>query len=332
MTNYVQRLAQLSGANGVRFAGKIFGTQKDYWIASGSLSTAEEFQIERNIERRGLGLNKLVYWVTENLLSDWIQLPDCKPEHIKAARQIKHILTGDLNASVNSNPTFPGKERHYLRAQIARIFAATNIAPKGLFEISEETNEMKFTEEFTIPQTEELRNLETWCNVEQSILKVGRTTHISSLGKSAEEAEEELNKLNDEDKADERFRGINEHTPVVGMETAWVSKVAGDTQQYNLIPNAFKKQEGTTSYAVNVLKSLRWPGAVTVSKGGKFTNVYVGFGQKRVDPSFNPTEPPELMRDPVDSVEQPEPTPFNEPKVVEEKKEEGEEKPVEEDE
>lgn len=190
-----------------------------------------------------------------------------------------------------------------MRAQIARIFAATNIAPKGLFEISEETNEMKFTEEFTIPQTEELRNLETWCNVEQSILKVGRTTHISSLGKSAEEAEEELNKLNDEDKADERFRGINEHTPVVGMETAWVSKVAGDTQQYNLIPNAFKKQEGTTSYAVNVLKSLRWPGAVTVSKGGKFTNVYVGFGQKRVDPSFNPTEPPELMRDPVDSVE-----------------------------
>lgn len=49
----MKRLAQLSGANGIRFAGKIFGTQKDYWIASGSLSTAEEFQIERTIERRG---------------------------------------------------------------------------------------------------------------------------------------------------------------------------------------------------------------------------------------------------------------------------------------
>jgi hypothetical protein len=54
--------------------------------------------------------------VTENLLSDWIQLPDCKPEHIKVARQIKHIMTGNLNASINSNPSFPGKERHYLRA------------------------------------------------------------------------------------------------------------------------------------------------------------------------------------------------------------------------
>ena len=53
-----------------------------------------------------------------------------------------------------------------MRAQIARIFAATNIAPKGLFEISEETNELKFTDEFTMPQTDDLRNLESWCNVE----------------------------------------------------------------------------------------------------------------------------------------------------------------------
>lgn len=241
-------------------------------------------------------------------------------------------MTGDLNATVNSNPVFPGKERHYLRAQIARIFAATNIAPKGLFEMSEETNEMKFTDEFTMPQTEDLRNLESWCNVEPKILKVGRTTHIGSAGKTQEEVDEEITKLNEEDPPGERFTGINEHTPLAGMETAWTSKVVGDTQQYNLIPNAFRKQEGTTTYAVNVIKSLRWPGAVTVSKGGKFTNVYVGFGQKRVDPSFNPTEPPELMRDPVDSVEQPEPTPFNEPKVVEEKKEEGEEKPADEDE
>ena len=196
-----------------------------------------------------------MYWVTDNLLSDWIQLPDCKPEHIVAARQIKHIFTGDLNASVNSNPSFPGKERHYLRAQIARIFAATNIAPKGLFEISEETNEMKFADEFTIPPTEELRNLETWCNVEQSILKVGRTTHIASQGKSAEEAEEELNKLAEEDKSEERFRGINEHAPIAGMEIAWISKIVGDTQQYNLylIPLENKKVQLLTQLMLSNL-------------------------------------------------------------------------------
>jgi hypothetical protein len=33
----------------------------------------------------------------------------------------------------------------------------------------------------------------------------------------------------EEDKTEERFRGINEHVPIPGMETAWLSKVVGDT-------------------------------------------------------------------------------------------------------
>ena len=80
------------------------------------------------------------------------------------------------------------------------------------------------------------------------------------------------------------------------METAWISKVVGDTQQYS-------KGEGTVSYAVNVLKSVRWPGAITVCKGGKFTNVYVGYAVKRVDPSFNPTSPPSVEVEPTDASE-----------------------------
>jgi len=62
-----------------------------------------------------------------------------------------------------------------------------------------------------------------------------------------------------------------------------------------------------------VLRSLRWPGAVTVSKGGKFTFVYVGYGLKRGDPSYNPTEPPEVQKDPTDQQEMPEPTPLSAP-------------------
>lgn len=34
----LKRLAVLTGASSVKFFGKIFGTQKDYWIACGSLS------------------------------------------------------------------------------------------------------------------------------------------------------------------------------------------------------------------------------------------------------------------------------------------------------
>jgi len=59
--------------------------------------------------------------VTHQLQNDWIQLPDCEPHHIVAARMFAKLLTGNLNSSVDTNPPFPGKERHLLRAQLARI-------------------------------------------------------------------------------------------------------------------------------------------------------------------------------------------------------------------
>lgn len=58
-------------------------------------------------------------------------------------------------------------------------------------------------------------------------------------------------KLNEEDKSEERFKAINENKPVEGREGAWISKVCGDTQVYKYINE--KKEEATTSYAVNVL-------------------------------------------------------------------------------
>ena len=40
---------------------------------------------------------------------------------------------------------------------------------------------------------------------------------------------EKLAELNEKDKTEERFRAIAEHEKVPGMETAWMTKVAGDT-------------------------------------------------------------------------------------------------------
>ena len=69
-----------------------------------------------------------------------------------------------------------------------------------------------------------------------------------------------------------------------------------------------------------MIKSIRWPGACTVCKNGKFTNMYVGTGVKRVDPSFNPTSPPVIDMEPTDPMEQSEPNPDKEPvEKVEEK-------------
>ena len=129
------------------------------------------------MEKRGTGVNSSVFWVTDNLLNDWIQLPDCRPIDLIQARQIKHVFTGDLNANVDTNPAFSGKERHLLRATLARIFHSTQIVPKGMFAFDDETNQVKFGEEFAFPKTEELRDIKTWGNVQQIILKAGRVTH-----------------------------------------------------------------------------------------------------------------------------------------------------------
>jgi radial spoke head protein 4A len=84
---------------------------------------------------------------------------------------IKHIFSGNLNASIDSNPPFPGKERHLLRAQIGRITHATSISPKGYYEEDEETKETKFPEEkFELPATEELKSLEIWGHTHPIIL------------------------------------------------------------------------------------------------------------------------------------------------------------------
>ena len=75
-----------------------------------------------------------------------------------------------------------------------------------------------------------------------------------------EDKDEYMAKLEESDKTVERFAvGLNEDIPITGLETAWVSKVVGDTQAYKGAPG----KETDINYAVNVLKSLRWPGAYT---------------------------------------------------------------------
>ena len=174
----MQRLAHLSGASCLRFWGKILASKHDYYVIEGQVNDAGEPEIPHNCEKRGEGVNKYVYWVTDNILADWIQLAEVDPVHIKAARKFKHIMTGDLNADVLTCPPFPGKERHYLRAQIARIAHATTLHPKGLLELDEDNpNNLKYAEEFTMPPTAELNSTEIWGHHYPNILDAGRISH-----------------------------------------------------------------------------------------------------------------------------------------------------------
>ena len=65
-----------------------------------------------------------------------------------------------------------------------------------------------------------------------------------------------------------------------------------------------------------MIRSQRWPGAVTVSKGGKFTSIYVGYGLKRGGTTQMPSAPEEVIGDPEEPKEMPEPTPLTEPEAA----------------
>lgn len=91
---------------------------------------------------------------------------------------------------------------------MARITHATELCPKGVYEIDEETQEMKLAEEGPSLSTESLKSLETWGHLNPVILMAGRCTHIAPQGMADEEKDEYMAKVGEEDKAEERFRMI----------------------------------------------------------------------------------------------------------------------------
>lgn len=85
----------------MRFWGKIKGTEMDYFVAEGTQDAGDPGEdaevITENVEPRGQGVNKFVYWVCNSPLGEWTQLADLKPSDIIKARLIKHTFSGDVN-------------------------------------------------------------------------------------------------------------------------------------------------------------------------------------------------------------------------------------------
>lgn len=94
--------------------------------------------VELPAEPTGRGVNRHVYFCSTDLADEWVELPPATPHQINVTRRIKKFLTGNLDEVVTSYPSFPGTERNYLRAMIARISAGTHIAPRGFYKTGEE--------------------------------------------------------------------------------------------------------------------------------------------------------------------------------------------------
>lgn len=92
--------------------------------------------IEIPSEELGHGINRHVYFVCHNLIDgEWVELPTVTPHQINVSRRMMKYLTGNLDAEISSYPRFPGVERNYLRALIARISAGTHVAPKNFYKV-----------------------------------------------------------------------------------------------------------------------------------------------------------------------------------------------------
>jgi len=308
----LRKLARSTGVQSLRFWGKIYGRDKDYYIAEGEMDVRHQgYSKDKEIDPRGTGLNTLTYWVTDNLLADWVELPDVTNQQVEQSRTFKYIFTGDLNAKIQTTSAtgvFQGRERHLLRAQITRITHNTMLAPTGYLSMNEE-DQVEIAEDFTSPSSEELGSLETWVHVHPSILKTGKLVH-PEIDPEAEDAEEQ-ERIQGEDPIIDRFRALNEDNPIEGQEKSWTVKLAGDPQQYK-----DEEGEGNKCYGVTVLKSLHWPGAVTCAQNGSWSTIYVGYGLKHGALAFTPQTPGDILEEPDDNYEHYEPNPNTRPEDI----------------
>lgn len=126
-----------------------------------------------------------------------------------------------------------------------------------------------------------------------------------------------MEKLTESDAAKEMFEAISENVESIKGVAPWTSSVSGDQQPYRKLGG----DEGSVTYAVNIIRSTRWPGATTLAKNDKYFFIYIGDGIKRGADFFSPTQPPDVEADPSEPREEPEPN----GKEPEEKKEEDEE-------
>jgi len=82
-----EKLYKSTGANQIRFWGKMLARDRDYYVIETFIKRSYPDKVQSDTEPRGkLGVNQLTYWVTNDLLSDWVELPLISPRHILQAR------------------------------------------------------------------------------------------------------------------------------------------------------------------------------------------------------------------------------------------------------
>ncbi|CAJ1060154.1 radial spoke head protein 6 homolog A [Xyrichtys novacula] len=322
----IQQLIKSEALQHCRLWGKILGTQSSYIVAEAEYKEGEEEEEEQSIEDTavgetgeagaqeneedplpqssfkpppvvpkeaiGTGANKCVYYVCSEAGLPWVKLPSVTPAQITIARQIRKFFTGKLDNPIDSYPPFPGNEANYLRAQIARISAGTQVSPRGFFQAGEEEGDeedeaprdsYEVNLDFEcIPVAEMVESLSSWVHHVQHILQQGRCTWVNLAVKPEEETHDD-----DEEEEEEEEGALTEVGPPL------LTPLTQDAGLFNTPPWSSKISSALTrQHAVAVLRSNLWPGAYAYACGKKFGNFYVGWGLKYTGKGFSPSVPP----------------------------------------
>lgn len=271
----------------VRFFGKILGTGKDYYLAEAKyVDPPEQPEPDPDApaptvppEEYGTGCNSCSYFVTNDPAAPWVELPNVTPGTIVAASLVRKFFTGDLSAEIRCYPPFPGVEKDYLRAQIARLVHGTTLCPSGKYRVSEEgdVEEVAKDDEGHVP----LRNgamgePASWCHFYKGILAIGRTTNLPVVEEDDEDGEEPKPKGPEPEPEKPAL------LPIVG--TAW---------------SVLGPRHIGGGAAVSVSRCLMWPGAYAAAemKEDKFANLYIGWGHPATDGINMQPPPPPIMAD-----------------------------------
>ena len=124
-----------------------------------------------------------------------------------------------MKRKIFTNPYFFGEERHYLRAQIARISHSTLLTAKGLWRTKEEAKrevEENAPEEgeIPLPATMAMGNPDMWVHMKECVLLNNRCSHPEPP-EDVEDAEAWLKAIESADPYDERLKPISQDKKVV---------------------------------------------------------------------------------------------------------------------
>lgn len=115
LSKVLRLLAVKNNVKEIRFWGKILG-RKDYYVIQGISNQPYPKEGSKDSEQYGVGVNSYSYWVANNILGDWTELPLVTPAQVRASREFKYIFSGNLDQKLQPFVAFDGLEKHLVSA------------------------------------------------------------------------------------------------------------------------------------------------------------------------------------------------------------------------